>query len=413
MYSLVTLPYYFRCGRLFGISRLRQELVIVETNSSAILKIVSSPKEEVDHCLPDFSKAAFDYVTGFFEKESSLFVRNAQTEMIALWMGNLVLPATVTWPSQSNSYVVSCYNQYVTYAIEELRTINSWVLRALLNALLRLTGFVLRLGEIDKTVMVNNWLLSTNLHGPITDQQIVDLTQSLVLKYPGHTILFRSVDSHERDKMASRFQSLGFRMVISRQVYIIEPKEALTHKTRSLERDFAVARRYPLTHRTNSEFSETDYPRVIDLYNQLYLGKYSLNNPQFTVSFVKHCHEVGTLKLHGLADQMGVLVAVFGYFERNGFMTSPLFGYDFDIPKEWGLYRQLMRLQLTVARERDLLLHLSSGAASFKVARGAKPALEFHAVCCDHLPFWRRLPWIFLEFLTKWVAVPIFQRFKI
>ncbi|MBR7784459.1 hypothetical protein KDM89_20195, partial [Undibacterium sp. LFS511W] len=64
----------------------------------------------------------------------------------------------------------------------------------------------------------------------------------------------------------------------------------------------------------------------------------------------------------------------------------PLIGYDTQLPKELGIYRRLMALLLKLAKDKQMKLHYSSGAAQFKLARGGLPALEYTAVYSQHLP---------------------------
>ena len=78
---------------------------------------------------------------------------------------------------------------------------------------------------------------------------------------------------------------------------------------------------------------------------------------------------------------MGVL----GVLEHDGWVTTPLIGYDTTLPKELGVYRRLMALLYEDAKRRGCRLHLSSGAGSFKAGRGGEPHLEYTAIHTRHL----------------------------
>jgi hypothetical protein len=140
--------------------------------------------------------------------------------------------------------------------------------------------------------------------------------------------------------------------------------------------------------------------------------KYSPFNPDFTERFFAHALATQSFYLIGLR-KAGRFDAVLGYFWRNGVMTTPIFGYDTGLPQALGLYRMISAVLAQEARRRGLLLHASSGAASFKRNRGAAPAIEYSAVYDRHLPVYRRLPWAILERVLNAVAVPLIRRLKL
>jgi hypothetical protein len=75
-----------------------------------------------------------------------------------------------------------------------------------------------------------------------------------------------------------------------------------------------------------------------------------------------------------------------------------MLGYDTALPQEMGLYRLLMALLLKTAKERSLMLHLSSGAGAFKRSRGGKATLEYTAIYSEHLSPSKRM---FVKKLSK------------
>jgi hypothetical protein len=64
-------------------------------------------------------------------------------------------------------------------------------------------------------------------------------------------------------------------------------------------------------------------------------------------------------------------------------------------------------------KKQSLILHQSSGAASFKRARGLIANLEYSAVFVQHLPFYRQLVWWFLGLLVNRIAVPLMKKYKL
>ena len=65
------------------------------------------------------------------------------------------------------------------------------------------------------------------------------------------------------------------------------------------------------------------------------------------------------------------IMAVIGFWEVDGVMTTPLFGYDTDAPAELGLYRMASWMVSISGKELNLLVNASGGVGAFKRQRGA------------------------------------------
>jgi hypothetical protein len=182
-----------------------------------------------------------------------------------------------------------------------------------------------------------------------------------------------------------------------------------------LKRDFGLLERHGYIARelhAEDELSGAEVARIVELYNALYLTKYSLNNPMFNERFMRLALRRGNLRLVVLQKD-GRIDAVLGYFCRNGVMTTPVFGYDTTLPQEVGLYRMLSVVLFHIARENRHLLNASSGAAEFKRNRGAVGVIEYSAVYDKHLPFHRRLCWSVLWVLLEKIGVPLTLKYKL
>jgi len=149
-----------------------------------------------------------------------------------------------------------------------------------------------------------------------------------------------------------------------------------------------------------------DIPRIVEIYRMLYVDKYSNLNPKLTEEFVKLIISNKILDLR-LLKKDGRVDGVLGFLARYGVINSPLFGYDTTLPKELGLYRMVSTLLSIEAKERGLLLNMSSGAGGFKTLRRAKPYIEYNAIYTKHLTLKRKLPWTLLKTLMNRVASPI------
>jgi hypothetical protein len=181
-------------------------------------------------------------------------------------------------------------------------------------------------------------------------------------------------------------------------------------KTTQFKVDMKRFRRSEYEFVDGSHLTDTDLIRIRELYNMLYIDKYSRFNPQFTEAFFRLAYDCKLLHLKLLRKDEHI-DAVMGYFVRNGAMTTPLFGYDTTLPQRTGLYPSLSVYLLREALERELTLHASAGVGPFKKLRGGVPIIEYNAVYDRHLPLRRRMPWSVLKVLADQIAIPVFQKY--
>lgn len=358
---------------------------------------------------------ARDWLTFVGLDGSSAAIANASVEVGALVWPEAVMPVTITHGDLKTCYVAGPYANYIAYAEVELYTIGSAALRGVLRAVLSILGAILRAGEVNRIVIANNYLLSTNLYPTISQAHIEGAANVLRAAYPGHAVAFRSVADVGDRPMVSVFRNAGFLAVPSRQVWWQDPRKGLSRNARKcLKRDFKLLEQGPYRVVLPDELTEADLPRLLFLYNQLYLEKYTVLNPQFTLGFLTRAWRCRMLHLKALRhEETGSIDGVMGCFWRNGMLTTPLFGYDTSLPQEVGLYRMLAAMVYREAEQRELIAHCSSGAAEFKRSRGAQPALEYLMVDVRHLGARQRLVWKLLSRMFEGLAVPILQRYEL
>ena len=184
-----------------------------------------------------------------------------------------------------NCYVVSPQTAYSGYAREELQRLKrpwlAWPLKLLTQGVDRL----LSAAKVDRLVQVNNWLLSTNLYPADWDgADLPAITELLRREFPDHGFGFRSLNDFSNLELRKRLQALGYLAIPSRQVYLFDGREGensafLRHHNTRL--DATLLRRSPYTVVPGSELSEADFQRIEQLYNLLYLDKYSRLNPHY------------------------------------------------------------------------------------------------------------------------------------
>jgi hypothetical protein len=362
----------------------------------------------------DYARA---YLTPFLAEGSRAQMSNVDTRVAVLRLDDLALPVTINEAEYANSYVCAPYNHYVDYARAELSTLGEPVAEAALGAALHAVGLGLRLAEINRVVHVNNWLLSTNLYPPMSREQIRAITRMLVARYPHHAVVWRSVNTVQGPGLWDAFRDEGYGWVASRQLYYQWPADDAfyNHAQRKImRREAKLLAASPYEVLGPDAIEAAMLPRLKDLYDQLYLEKYSHHNPQFTLRFLETARVERTLGLRALRHrETGAIDGVAGYFVRNGTLTTPLFGYDLAVPQEAGLYRILTQLMVDEAKEHGWLLNMSSGAAGFKRSRGARPNIEYSMVWDHHLPGPRRAAWTLLAGLVNGVAAPLMAKNKV
>ncbi len=344
----------------------------------------------------------------------SSLVDNVSTQPSLVRLGDELLPMTSNTDNLDDSWVCSPYNAVVTYPLEELRIIQSVTLRTALAGLVHAIGPVMRFGRINRVVTVNNWLLSTNLYPEIRHDSLKTLTEMISDRYPRQAILFRSLNYRTNQALIESLKSLGYLLVPSRQVYLFDgrlPDYLQRHNTKidlqRLERskDFV-----PVPH---EQFLPDQDTHIRELYDMLYLRKYSVHNPHFTEQLISIWRQSKLVKLFGLKNRDDQLAGVVGTFAMHGVLTAPLVGYDTTLPQSSGLYRMLMAHVLRTAADERLMLNLSAGAAGFKRLRGGVPEIEYSAVFCWHLPLRQRSVWKSLAAVLEHVGARVLRKYEL
>lgn len=364
------------------------------------------------HSLPlpktDDGDYARRYLTPLMTNGPQKYIRNVyNTQLMAVTAGETVIPITVTDFHPQNTYTVSPYSHYVSYgAFEEVKHLNNLLAEVAVRLVMYPVALYFRRAELDQVVFVNNYLLSTNLYPSISSDQISALSEALIQWFPDRAIVFRSVDQKKNPHIYRSLEKLGYDLVLSRQVWYMDPVAAL--KTRQCKEDVRVLKKNGYEVVGGRDLSDDELRRAVDLYNLLYLEKYSFYNPQFTFDLLKLARDEEILHLYGLKKD-GRLNAIMGFFIRNGAMTQPLFGYDTLLPPEEGLYRLLTLVTLQEGVKRGLLVHASGGVGRFKKVRGGESVTEYNAVFTGHLPRKRQLPWKLIGTVSK-AAIPYFKK---
>lgn len=343
------------------------------------------------------------------------FINNVQTEMLLLEIDNIFLPITINNEEYDNSYVSSLFNQYITYAKAELYELKNPKLEKILYKVISLIGLFLKSGHINKTVMVNNYLLSTNLYPKLTEIHIKEITQFLKEEFPQHTMLFRSINNGFYKEIYNSLQEHDYQFLISRSIYLFDtynyPNFSKSQK-KNIRRDRKlITNREEFEVITITEADDKTAEQIVNLYNQLYRDKYSKYNPQFNTEYIKLALKHRFLTIKGVLKN-GELKGVVGFYRLNNTITAPILGYDTSLPKEDALYRMLTSILTDEGLNNRLLIHRSSGAAEYKRNRGSKNYTEYIAVYLDHIPLYRKFVWKVFMFIYNKVGLYLQKKYQ-
>ena len=327
-------------------------------------------------------------------------------------IGGLAFPVTLNEKTKPpTNYLCSPTRAYIDYAIDEARNFaDQPILHTSIKSLIRICAPLVRATGLDRQVQLNNWLFSTNPVPELTEEMAEEIRDTLVLKYPDRAIVLRSLNECADRVTLTSVQKAGFILLPSRQIYIVSGPVKLT---RNMKADRARLRNSELEQVGNEGFSPSDYPRCEQLYNMLYLEKYTPLNPHYTARYVQEMHQRGILKMAGLRNAKGVLVAVTGLFENGRTLTQPIVGYDTSLPLKTGLYRMIMAIGQDFAFARGLFFNMSAGAAGFKNRRGAVPVIEYSAVFVGHLPRRQQIAVRVMSSLLHRIGIPLLKKWEL
>lgn len=330
------------------------------------------------------------YLEAFARQGSTPLISNLRTSVMGVRSGARVFPVTINEAEYGDAYVCLPHTAYALYAKDELRIIRAGLWKPVLGLFASGAGALMRAARINRIVHVNNYMLSTNLHGGWRGEDIDAIRDLLVARFPDHIIAVRSLNAWSDAALCTAFRESGWTMLPSRQIYVTDDVATEWSPRRDTRRDIALLTANAAQIDPLDTLRPGDAERIAQLYAMLYLQRYSPLNPAFTAAYIEMTHREKILHYRGLRGPDGALSAVVGCFIRGGVLTTPVVGYDITRPAEEGLYRMASVLYAQMAAERGLRLNGSAGAASFKRNRGARAVIEYSAFWTKHLSPFRR-----------------------
>lgn len=208
--------------------------------------------------------------------------------------------------------------------------------------------------------------------------------------------MFRSVNTYKSGGVYEALQGEQFRMIPCRHVYLYDPRLTPTLPSSVLRKQKKDTNRLVNRHytvETVKTLTPEEIARLLELYRNVYVGKYTRYSPLYTDRFLLNALNNPMFRLKVLKKE-GTIYGVAGFLEKNGYLLVSFFGYDTSIPQEEGLYRMLSSIILQEIEERKLVSHQGSGAGQFKKWRGFFEQVEYVGIYDRHLPMSRRLFWM-------------------
>jgi hypothetical protein len=331
----------------------------------------------------------------------SAYIQNVETKLYLLKVNSHIIPLTVNHKEYNNSYLTS--NYFVVKHWEEQLNKQKSSLQTLKKSLIKGLGGLLKAVKINKIVIINNWLLTTNIYPTLTEEEWQAVTEFLTVKFPDHALIFRSLNDYKCQELKQKLDKQRYRLLFSRQVYIYDPqqKEALSPKQRyhhRRDRKLASTEGYEIFHYKQIDSQESE--RLLKLYSSIYHVQHTQYSPQYTARYLQEAIEGQFLHLIGIKKD-DTVQGVIGFHQRGGTLITPFFGYDQKFGAANHLYRMLTMVAIDEAETRGVHLNDGSGGEETKSYRGLKPFPEYVALYDRHLPIYRRLFWSLAEKFGK------------
>lgn len=332
-----------------------------------------------------WGKKVSEFYHPFIENGIETYIPNIKTDLKVLQTGEFVLPIAVNEKEYQNSYVLS--NYYGVHLLKEMLKKKHPSLSPFISSILFPLKGVMRALKINRVVHMNPWFFPASLTPQTNSIEMKAIRDYLVKHYPSHLLMFRSVTNYVDNNLYDALKNAGFLLVPTREIFFYDPtllatlsKKAQYHRRKDTR--LFEASGYEIVR--GEECQKEDMERIVELYHNIYVDKYTSFSPQFSLEFVLHAMHSKALHIIALKKE-GRVDAVIGYQRHQQMMQVPFMGYDQNVDKSVGLYRITSLLAYLEADKEGLYYHDGHGADSFKTYRGLKKSTEYTAIYADHL----------------------------
>ncbi len=318
------------------------------------------------------------------------YISNVETTLNLLKLDEHLIPLTINEREYHSSYLTS--NYYIISGKQE-KLSKSTIRRSLVTA----AGGFFKGIKINRSVLINNWLISSNILPSLTLQQLNTITQFLIVAFPTHSINFRSL----YDDSISSFKQLKYALFQAREIFGYDPKwkQTLTSQARyHHRRDRRLVNKLGYLVLRNNELIGRE-KRICELNRKIYIDKHTKYGPAYTEKFFQVALLSPLFDFVAL-EKDGVIEGVFAAYKGEQKMCVPIFGYDPEHPQMSQIYRMLTLLVIDESEHCGLFLNDGTGGDVTKQLRGMQKFPEYAAIYARHLRPLRRSFWALADHFT-------------
>lgn len=307
-----------------------------------------------------------------------------------------------------NTFNASLYGLIIQYAKDEINKLNSKSLRFISFMLIYFFTPIVR--YIDRLIFIDNYFFSTNLfENYYEDEEFLHTClENLLaqLKTSKEAITFRSVNAIQNPRLFNFLKKQDFYPIITRQIYYMNDF-SLLEQSRDYKKDKKLLEQKEFYFKKADKNS--DFNRIKELYDMLYLQKYSIHNIQFQAHYIQKMCENNLIEIYILYEEENI-VGFLSFLENEVSLTIPFIGYDLNNKKP--LYRILQAFILETAKRKNKFLNKSNGASFFKTSRRMQPCFEYTFVYTKHLNPFKQICFKILSFISIKFYGKILKHFK-
>jgi len=336
------------------------------------------------------------YISQLMRESVRDLVCNVETKIIAMTFDNEVWPLTVNQKEYQNALICSPYTTYITYPLSELKKFKKIWIKSVVLLNTTIMGAVCRLTKFNQVVQVNNYLNSLIKHSKKFVLLMPQITEEIIKKYPQHAITFFRVNDTLDSELLNALQKNGYFVFPDRVAHVFFPEKQFIKRSHS-KRDLSLLRHSQYTMVTHDELMPEDGERLAELYRLLFVDKHSKYSPIYTAHYFRQAIYYRWHHYTALRNSEGNIDAFISWFENENILMCGPLGYDAMVDRKMGLYRQLVAMCLQYADSHQLIFNMGGGSDEFKLNRGSTETMEYVAVYCHHLAYYRQIPWKILQ----------------
>jgi hypothetical protein len=336
-----------------------------------------------------------EYFSEIIKYGSKKFISNIDVEVKILEVNWTLIPITF-WNSKKDICFTSSIYWMFDYLMLESKTIKWSFLKIFVKIFSFVVLVILRIIKIEKTIFVNNLMLSTNISPQLKENDFEEIKEFLLKNFKNYSIIFRSINEFDYEYI-DFLKKLWFKEVIFRQIFLSYVDKVKDYeKIKEVKSDKRLFEKSNYKHVSKKELNDYEREEIKECYDNLYLKKYSILNPNLNLDFFKNIENVSAFSIEYLINEKNCINWAFAYYKINGQITAPVFWY-----KNENLYRQITHIYTKNALKIGKTLNWSSWVWEFKMNRGAEKTIEYFFVYFENLWIFKRFFWRIIFYFSK------------